>query len=178
MNLTGTKRVVSVGLVALVGLQGCVQVAGPPERRVRDLPTSVEPGTPISTVLLSAAPFVEDQDNNSYPDTISASVFLFPDPRASPLPVHADGTITFTLARSSSDNEPIARWAFSSSELIPHAARVDVGAVYVFQLNMNTVASDRVPRQGASLSAQFEPTGDGSPVTSSPITVIVGAGTR
>lgn len=165
-------------LVVITLLVGCVQVEGPPERRTRELPTQVEPGTPIQTVVLSAAPFVEDQDSNGFPDTINASVFLFPDQRASPLPVHAEGSIQFSLTHDTNTERVLAEWTFSHTELISRAARVDVGAVYVFQLNLNMVSTDRIPRQGASLTARFEGPGNQQPVSSSPITVVVGAGQR
>lgn len=140
-------------------LTGCVTEGPPVRRKPRNIPEPA--GLMPARILLNAGPFPEDADGNGYADTFSISVFLFPAEDRHPIPIHSTGMFVFML--STEGGEPIAEWRLEGRE--EERARVTLlpGPGYIFELNINDVASDRLLFRTASLRCSFIPV-DGDPI--------------
>lgn len=180
MSIQSTRPANAARLVATAAallpltLAACVQVEGPPDRSPRNLQAQVSPDAQVANILLSVERFLGDTNRNGYPDTINASVFLFPTQDQPPVPIHAEGSLVFELSTATTPPRRIARWTLNPAELNAARARVSVGPVYVIELDINAVTSDRIPRQNATLTASFIASQAAPEVTSSPITIFIG----
>lgn len=104
-------------------------------------------------LLLNANPFPTDADGNGFADTLTVSVFLFPPENEFPIPIHADGVFGFTLR--SEDDELLAEWSFEGEAVERAKVRPLTGPGYIFDLDINAVASDRIRVNNVALRAAW-----------------------
>ena len=160
-------------LVALVALAGCVSDDGNTANTNAEIQALYEPSSlPVYRLLLNADQFTQDTDGNNFVDTIQVFVYLFPDPLERQVPIHVDGTCTFTLRDE--DGREIAQWIFSPRDVERARIRTPPGPGHMFVLNIQEVGSDRLLANRGNLTCQFKPI-DGEPVSSrGPTTVPIG----
>lgn len=142
--------------IGLLALTGCV--ADGPQPPPRPTPRAVEQpsGLVPERIVLNVEPVPLDTDENGYYDSFVATVHLFADETRYPVPFHADGTLTMTL--SDSRSEIVAQWVFSPEEMLRLRAASATGLLgYIITLNINDVATDRVPGRRAALTCRFDP---------------------
>lgn len=145
--MTGLRVVLS-GLVGVVFLAGCVTEGGaPPRPKPREI--REPPGLRPDTLLVNATPFPVDADGNGFADTLTVSVFLFPPANQHPIPIYADGTFDFTLRADS--GELLAEWTLSGERVERAKVRPLTGPGYIFDLDINEVASDRIGTNNGAL---------------------------
>jgi len=143
-------------VVSVASVTGCVNDGPqpPPRPQPREItqPTNVQP----QRIVLSAEPFPVDTDENGFYDTFGATVFLFGDETRYPLPVHAPGRLELIL--TDPDGRDIAVWALTQDQVNRARARSPTGLNgYALSLNINDVASDRLPATRANLICRFIP---------------------
>lgn len=155
------RRLVVISLLALCAIGGCVTEgpARPERRKPRTIPEP--PGLEARTLLLNATPFPVDADGDGFADTFTVSVFLFPPENRYPLPIFVEGTFEFTLLGE--DDEVLAEWDFSGERVERAMVRPLTGPGYIFNLDINEVADDRIAQRNASLWCTFVPV-EGDPV--------------
>lgn len=144
------------GGLTLACTSGCVNDGPqpPPRPQPREItqPANVQP----QRIVLSAEPFPVDTDENGFYDTFGATVFLFGDETRYPLPVHAQGRLELML--TDPDGRDIAVWALTHDQVNRARARSPTGLHgYALSLNINDVATDRLPATRANLTCRFIP---------------------
>ena len=117
-------------MVALASGAGCVTDDANAPSSTSETQALYEPSSlPVFRLLLNADQFTQDTDGNNFVDTIQVFVYLFPDPLERQVPIHVDGTFTFTLRDE--DGKEVAQWIFSPRDVerarirtpLPPAAR-------------------------------------------------------
>jgi hypothetical protein len=101
-------------------------------------------------MVIAAYPLLDD-DNNGYPDTIPVVVYLWDD--RYPLPMWADGAITFRLVDA--QEQLIAEWEVPADVVLASRRRDQVGAAHQMTLDIRDATSDVRPQTNARLSGEF-----------------------
>ena len=156
------RPLVTIALLLVpAAILGCVADGPQPPPRPEPREVSIPEGLKVHTVVLAADQYPADVDNNGFVDTFSVNVFLFPRPDEFPLPIHAEGTMTFELLDR--DERPVVEWNFSEDDVRRARTRPLPGPSHQFQLSLLDQGTDRFRPTRTQLRVTFTPTG-GNPV--------------
>ena len=109
----------------------------------------------VGRVVVSVQPFTDDTDNNHFRDTFMVTVYLFAEDPGYAIPLHLPGSFRFDL--SDDREQQVASWELLS-DTVKRAEMVQMpGPGYLFQLNINDVASDKVLATVGALACEFTP---------------------
>lgn len=148
-------------LLASAVMCGCVSDGPQPPPRPEPREIAIPEGLRVHSVVLAADQYPADVDNNGFVDTFTVNVFLFPRPDQFPLPIHAEGTMTFELLDA--DERPVVQWMFSEAEVRRARTRPLPGPSHQFQLSLLDKGSDRFRPTRTQLRVTFDPA-DADPV--------------
>ncbi|MCC7388224.1 MAG: hypothetical protein IT431_05605 [Phycisphaerales bacterium] len=124
----------------------CACVSDKPAARPVQAPGDLRP----EHMVIAAYPLLDD-DNNGYPDTIPVVVYLWDD--RYPLPMWADGAITFRLLDD--QEQVIAEWEVPADVVLASRRRDQVGAAHQMTLDIRDATSDVRPQTNARLTGEF-----------------------
>ena len=150
----GTAVSMVVTVLGAPLLTGCVTEGPPPRPRPEPRTIPEPPGLQPALLLLHANPFPTDADGNGFADTLTVSVFLFPPENEFPIPIHADGVFAFTLRDD--EERLLAEWEFEGERVERAKVRPLTGPGYIFDLDINEVATDRIGVNNVALRAQWK----------------------
>jgi hypothetical protein len=148
-------------LLATAPLTGCVSDGPQPPDRPEPREIAIPEGLSVHTVVLAADQYPADVDNNGFVDTFTVNVFLFPRPDQFPLPIHAEGTMTFELLDSS--ERPVVEWFYDETQVRRARTRPLPGPSHQFQLSLLDQGTDRYRPTRTQLRVTFNPV-DADPV--------------
>lgn len=135
------------------------------------------PPLPVGRVsqVVVAAPRGEfiDTDGNGYRDSSLVAVYLMDMTMSRVITVAGDGTLKIFL--NSESGQRLASWTFPVTPEPGMIQQAGYGWGYVFELNVNDVATDQFPHKSGGLVAIYIPaTGDRNATTTGAASVVIG----
>ncbi len=153
------------GLVVAALLGGCVNAEKPAQSPPRQPASGLTP-----TSLFVSVSHPEDSNNNTYLDTVRATVYVFSEqfPQAS---IYLPGSFEFALV--SKENKRLVEWTISEEAAKALVRKAPPGPGYFFSLSVLDRGTDQLPSEVVNLEAVFK-YGDGKELRGRPTAIRIG----
>ncbi|MCA9280720.1 MAG: hypothetical protein KDA30_01620 [Phycisphaerales bacterium] len=140
-------------------MSGCVydDDRPPPKPAPKPIKMDEPAGLTVEHIVLSTDQFAVDSDGNGFADSFRVYVYLFPDEKVYPKPIHQSGSMLFSL--TDRDGKTLAEWVLGPEELEHSIDGTLPLKGYSTKLNLLDAGSDRLGITQADLTCRFIPEG-------------------